>query len=260
MQNNVFEIKNLSFSYDKDKLILNDVSVNIPIGKITVIIGPNGSGKSTLFSLLSKLNNKYSGKILFKGENISCIKRRDYAKMLSVVHQSNVAPSDMTVKRLVSMGRNAYHGPFFSSLNEEDELEINNALNITDTYKLKDRYISELSGGQSQRVWLALALAQSKDVLLLDEITTYLDVHYQYQLLNAIRELNKQFNSTIVLVLHDINQAIRYADNIIIMSDGKVINSGSVSDVITENNISNTYNIKTKIVDILGEKNCIFDK
>jgi iron complex transport system ATP-binding protein len=165
----------------------------------------------------------------------------------------------MTVRKLVSLGRNPFHG-VFSSKNDEDEARIDEALRLTHTKELADRNVGELSGGQLQRVWLALALAQSKEVLLLDEITTYLDVHYQYEILNAIKELNEKFGTTILLVLHDINQALRYADNIVVMKEGKITAIGPPDEVITPQRLLDTYEIKTDIIRIGKDKICLFDR
>ena len=155
------------------------------------------------------------------------------------------------------MGRTPYKNIFSYGQSSEDEFAVKNALKITDTYKYADRMISTLSGGQRQRVWLALALAQNPDILLLDEITTYLDIHYQYEILKLIKELNKDKKLTVLMVLHDINQAIEFSDNAIVMKDGKIISCGETKKVVNKDVIGTTFDVNTQMVDITGRKICV---
>lgn len=258
MPNTIFKLENISFGYAKTTQVLNNISLEIPKGKITALIGPNGCGKTTTFALLTKIYKPRSGAIYFGGEEITNIPRKDYAKKVAAVHQYNTVPNDMTVRQLVYMGRTSYHNQMFSRSNEEDYKAVERALIETDTLEFADRQVKELSGGQMQRVWLALALAQTHETLLLDEITTYLDVHYQYEILNLINKLNKEYQTTVLMVLHDINQTIRYADNIVMMKDGNILATGSADEVITEDLLEKAYDVKARIAYIDGKKFCVF--
>lgn len=250
-------VENLIFGYNKDRLILNDISFELAPNKVTALLGANGSGKSTLFHLLTGRLKPNSGKIIFDGKSIDTIKKREFSQHIAVVHQYNTASEDFTVRKLVEMGRTPYKNIFSYGQSSEDEFAVKNALKITDTYKYADRMISTLSGGQRQRVWLALALAQNPDILLLDEITTYLDIHYQYEILKLIKELNKDKKLTVLMVLHDINQAIEFSDNAIVMKDGKFISCGETKKVVNKDVIDTAFDVNTQMVDIAGRKICV---
>lgn len=252
-------VENLSFGYNKDKLILNDVSFSLAPNKITSLLGANGSGKSTLFHLLTGRLKPLNGRICFDGKSIETIKKRTFSQHIAVVHQYNTAPDDLTVRKLVEMGRTPYKNIFSYGQSIDDETTVENALRITDTYKYADRMISALSGGQRQRVWLALALAQNPDILLLDEITTYLDIHYQYEILNLIKELNKDKKLTVLMVIHDINQAIEFSDNSIVMKDGQIISCGETKNVVNKSVIDSAFDVDTQVIDISGRKICVIE-
>lgn len=240
----LFEIENVSFSYsDELPNVLEGFYGYIEEGKITTIIGPNGSGKSTLLHLLTCENKNYTGSISLSGMPISSIKLRDFAKKVAVVHQKNIAPLDITVKDIVSYGRIPYKNFMMNNLNDYDYKTIDKAIEITGLKSYENSMVSNLSGGQQQRVWIAMALAQDTDILFLDEPTTYLDIKYQLDILKLVKNLNKRYGITVVMVLHDINQAIRYSDNIIAMNNGHLAAIGAPEKIITENLIKDVYQL-----------------
>lgn len=256
---NVLSIEHICCSYDKNTEILHDVSATFQAGKITALIGANGSGKSTLLNLIAGMMKPDSGRILLNGADTAALKRTVVAQNIAVVHQSNTAPGDMTVEKLVLAGRTPYQKMFRSS-KKEDMDAVRKALYDTDTVEYAERAVSSLSGGQMQRVWLAMALAQDTDILLLDEITTYLDIHYQIEILHLIKELNRKKNMTIVMVLHDINLAIEFCDEIIIMKNGCITAQGEIDKAVNENILSEAFEVSSKIVLIDGKKHCIFSR
>ncbi|HDX9491771.1 ABC transporter ATP-binding protein [Bacillus thuringiensis] len=236
------EIKNVTFSYDNVTNRLKSVSSEIEIGKITTIIGPNGCGKSTLLSVMSRNHVPSSGEVILDGKAISEYKPKELARKLAVVHQQNEAPADITVEKLISFGRMPYKN-IFSPQTDEDREAIERALVCTNLQSKRDKPIYALSGGERQRVWIAMTLAQNTPMLFLDEPTTYLDIYYQLEILELVKELNEVYGLTIVMVLHDINQAIRYSDHIIVMKDGEIITKGNPNDVITEEMVKAIYGV-----------------
>ena len=239
----LFSIQDLTFAYG-DRPILKHLNLDVKKGKVTTIIGSNGCGKSTLFSLMTKNLKPLGGKILLKNTNISDISLKAYAKEVAIVHQYNKAPDDLTVEALVEYGRTPYRKLTGSIDETVDRQMVLRAMKITGTYPFKDKYVSELSGGQRQRVWIAMALAQGTDTIFLDEPTTYLDIRYQLQLLRLIKALNEKYKTSIIMVLHDINQAINYSDEIIALSkEGEVVVQGAPSDVITTEALKKVYGI-----------------
>lgn len=244
------EVKELEFSYGKEK-VLNHISFNIPKGKITTLIGANGCGKSTLFNVMTKNLKAHKGDIFLEGKNINEISLRQFAKQVSIVHQYNVAPRDLAVEKLIGYGRIA-HSNFCKKDRKLDEELIHWSMEITGVKEFKDRRLSDLSGGQRQRVWIAMALAQNTKILFLDEPTTYLDIRYQIEILKLIKRLNMEYGITIVAVLHDINQAIHYSDEILAMKGGKIIAQGEPRDIATEKILRKIYDIDLK-VETVGE-------
>ncbi|PEQ08351.1 ABC transporter ATP-binding protein [Bacillus toyonensis] len=236
------EIKNVTFSYDNVTNRLKSVSSEIEIGKITTIIGPNGCGKSTLLSVMSRNHAPSSGEVILDGKAISEYKPKEFARKLAVVHQQNEAPADITVEKLISFGRMPYKN-IFSPQTDEDREAIERALVCTNLQSKRDKPIYALSGGERQRVWIAMTLAQNTPMLFLDEPTTYLDIYYQIEILELVKELNEVYGLTIVMVLHDINQAIRYSNHIIVMKDGEIVTKGNPNDVITEEMVKAIYGV-----------------
>lgn len=248
----VFEIADLSFSYG-DNHVIRDLSVNISEGKITTLIGANGCGKSTLFNLITKNLKPRSGTIKLGGTDISAIKLRDYAKQVAIVHQYNTAPDDISVEKLVGYGRTPHRGFGQPGNSEEDEGKIALAMQITNIEKFRDRAVSQLSGGQKQRVWIAMALAQDTKILFLDEPTTYLDIRYQLDILRLVKRLKTEYNITVVMVLHDINQSLYYSDEIIAMKDGAIIAQGEPEQVISEQLIKDVYDVDLRLTEVDGK-------
>ena len=239
------EIKNLEFGYNED-LVIKGVSFNIEKGKFVSIIGPNGSGKSTLLKTINHLYIPTKGSILVDGININNMKKRDLAKKIALVPQDTVVDYDFTVEEIVLMGRHPYKNRFQKE-DEGDYKIINESLEMTNTLKLKKRLITEISGGERQRVIIAKALAQKPTIILLDEPTSHLDINHQMDILNLLRKLNKEHGTTIVLVIHDINLAARYSDEIILINKGEISDMGKPEDIITNNNIESIYNLKVAI-------------
>lgn len=252
MASNVFTIKNLSFAYGRQQ-VLKNLDLELHEGKITTLIGANGCGKSTLFNLMTKNLHPDAGEIFLRDSKITDMRLKDFAKEVSIVHQYNTAPVDLSVEKLVGYGRTPYHTMGLFTDPKEDEEKIRWALEITHTYKHKDKPVSELSGGQKQRVWIAMALAQGTQVLFLDEPTTFLDIRYQLQILTLIRQLNREYGITIVMVLHDINQSLYYSDEIVAMKDGKMIAHGLPEEIITGDLVKEVYDVELNIQDVDGK-------
>lgn len=238
----MIEIKNLSFSYNKNQEFMKDINLKVSEGEITTILGPNGSGKSTLLSMLTGINKNFQGQIIIEGENIKNLKQKEIAKKIASLHQHNSVPGDIKVSELVSYGR-IPHKSYFSSTTKEDEDIVQWAIKRTGLEKLKDKAVLDLSGGERQRVFLSMALAQKSKILFLDEPTTYLDIYHQIELLELVKELKEREKLTIVMVLHDINQALTYSDNIIVMKKGQVISSGKTKDIINMKLLEEVYNV-----------------
>lgn len=250
---NVIRIENLDFSYGRQQVI-KKLSLNIKRGKITTLIGANGCGKSTLFNLITKNLKADRGNIFFDEIDINKIKLKDFAKKVSIVHQNNTAPYDITVEKLVSYGRTPYQSFGISKDLKQDREKIERAMKITGITELKDKQLNKLSGGQIQRVWLAMALAQDTGVLFLDEPTTYLDISYQIQILKIIQKLQADLNLTVIMVLHDINQALYYSDELIAMQGGSVIANGRPQNIINKELIKKVYDMEPVIKNVDGKQ------
>lgn len=239
------EIKEISFSYGEDSFI-RDLSGKIETGKVTTILGPNGSGKSTLLNILVRQLKPGEGDVILEGKSIAQMPVKEIAKKIAMVHQQNTAPSDLTVERLVQFGRMP-HQTIFSAQDDEAEETVDWALAVTNLTKLRKKSIGQLSGGERQRAWIAMALAQKTDILFLDEPTTYLDIFYQLEILTLVKKLNREYKITVVMVLHDINQAMQFSDNLIIMKRGAICYEGNVKDGITEERLKEVYGIRALV-------------
>ena len=232
--------------------MLRGVSVKIEEGKITTIMGANGCGKSTLFSLMTKNLYPKKGNIFLRGKNIQNLNLKEFARQVSIVQQYNTASDDITVERLVSFGRTP-HRKMMQSRTEEDERLTEWAMEVTGILAYRDREVARLSGGQRQRVWIAMALAQNTKILFLDEPTTYLDIRYQIEILELVKKLNREYGITIVMVLHDINQAIAFSDRVVGLKDGHVTVDGVPEEVINPDSIQELYGIRLEVTKVEGQ-------
>ena len=226
-------VEHLTFHYDNDPPVLRDLSLTIRSGAITTLMGANGCGKSTLLQILTKNLKPDSGTIRFDQAELSAISLKEFARRAAIVHQKNTAPDDLTVERLVAYGRLPYSSIFKAGLDQENQAQVERALALTDLTELRDRRVGALSGGQRQRAFIAMALAQNTKLLFLDEPTTFLDVRYQVEILRLVERLNKEEGITIVMVLHDINQALSYSDEVIGLLDGQVSIQGPPEEDMT---------------------------
>lgn len=242
------EFKKINFSYgaSSEHQFIQNLSASIIPNKITTIIGPNGSGKSTLLNLLVNQLKPNSGDVILEGKNLNTYKAKELAKKIAIVYQQNSAPGDLTVEKLVQFGRSPYQSMFCNDDPEEENV-VAWALEVTKLTHMAQKRVSELSGGERQRAWIAMSLAQKTDILFLDEPTTYLDIFFQYEILNLVKELNREYGMTIVMVLHDINQAIQFSDDIIIMKSGQIVYKGNVEEGITIDRMRQVYGITADI-------------
>lgn len=237
--------EDLSIGYG-ERLIVKSLSIKIPDRKITTIIGPNGCGKSTLLKAITRIISHQSGSILLDGNDISKVNTKILAKQMAILPQTPESASGLTVGELVSYGRFPYQKGF-GRLTKKDYEVIDWALDVTGTIDYKFRPVDALSGGQRQRVWIAMALAQETEIIFLDEPTTYLDMAHQLEVLELLQKLNHEQQRTIVMVLHDLNQAARFADHIIALKDGEIVKAGTCEEVISQKVLRKVFNIDAVI-------------
>lgn len=239
------EAVNLKVKYG-DKEVLRNINFHVSDKEIVTIIGPNGSGKSTLIKALSRCLKITEGTVSLYGKNINNISTKTIAQKMAILPQVKNISADITVGNLVSYGRYP-HLRFGKRLNTEDKDIINWAIQKTGLVDLKNRHVATLSGGERQRAWIAMALAQKPKILLLDEPTTYLDVSYQLEILELIKDLNKSLNLTVVMVLHDLNQAARYSDNIFVLNEGEIFEWGNPESIIRSTLLKDIFRIESHI-------------
>ena len=239
--------KNLNISYGNLDIV-KDLNLDIPKGKITTIIGSNGCGKSTILKTIARIIQPKSGDIFVNNINIKEQSPKELAKVMAVLPQSPQAPSGLTVEELIAYGRFP-HQKGFGKMRKEDNDIVTWALQSTGIEEFRDRPIEALSGGQRQRAWIAMALAQQTDILILDEPTTYLDLAHQLEILKLLEELNRKQGTTIVMVIHELNNAARFADHMIGVKKGKVVCQGTAHEVMTKENLKELFNIDAEIVE-----------
>lgn len=238
-------VQNLSVAYD-NTTIIEDMSLTFPKGKISIIIGGNGCGKSTLLKTIARINKPKQGEIFINNKDIKKIKEKDIAKEVAFLPQGPVCPSGLTVRELVAYGRFP-HQKMIGGLNSHDQEMIDWAIEQTGLSAFADREVENLSGGQRQRAWIAMTLAQETEIIMLDEPTTYLDLSYQLEVLEILERLNKEKKITVIIVLHEINNAFRFADHIIGLKKGKIICQGRPIEAINKENLKEIYGIEADL-------------
>jgi iron complex transport system ATP-binding protein len=236
----------VTLAYD-DHVVVRGLDLQLTEGSFTAIVGPNGCGKSTLLRALGRLMRPASGQVLLDGQAIARTPTREVAKVLGLLPQAPVAPEGLTVGDLVARGRHP-HQSWLRQWSRDDEAVVAEALSWTDMSELADRPVDELSGGQRQRAWISMALAQGTDLLLLDEPTTYLDLSHQIDVLELVGRLHAERGRTVVVVLHDLNLAARYAQRLVAMKDGVLVSSGRPEEVLTEQLLADVFDLEARIL------------
>ncbi|NIK12812.1 ABC transporter ATP-binding protein [Alkalibacillus almallahensis] len=251
------QTEQLSLGY-KDELVIEELDLTIPKGEITAFIGSNGCGKSTLLKSLARLLKPKDGSVELAGKDIDKTSTKEIARQLAIMPQSPQAPEGLTVLQLVKQGRYPYQS-WYKQWSEEDEDAVQYALDVTGIKEFEDRTVDSLSGGQRQRAWIAMTLAQDTDIILLDEPTTFLDLTHQIDILDLLSELNEQEGRTIVMVLHDLNLACRYADHIVAIQGKSVFEQGDPDEIITPQLIHSVFGLQCQVTcdPICGSPMCI---
>ena len=237
----MLELINVQKDYGRFKL---NCSLEVKAGCVTGLIGQNGAGKSTLLSIITRLMKRDLGEVYIEGKEISQWDKKELSKKIAILKQSNNLNMRLTIRELVSFGRFPYCE---GRLTEEDEKFVDDAIEYMNLVDIQNKYLDELSGGQRQRAWIAMTLAQETEIIMLDEPTTYLDMSYQLEVLEVLQKLNKEKNITVVIVLHELNNACRFADNIIGLKKGKIICQGRPLDVINKENLKEIYGIDANL-------------
>ncbi|MFI6699785.1 ABC transporter ATP-binding protein [Streptomyces sp. NPDC050509] len=238
--------RELTLAYE-DRTVVHALDLAVPDGRVTVIVGPNACGKSTTLRALGRLLRPKGGSVLLDGTELARIPTRRIAQSIGLLPQSPVAPEAITVADLVARGRQP-HQHWWQQWSDEDERAVTDAMARTDVTALAERPVDELSGGQRQRVWIAMALAQETELLLLDEPTTFLDIAHQVEVLDLVRRLNHEQGRTVVIVLHDLNQAARYADHLVAMKAGRIVAEGAPGEIVTAELVREVFGLESVVV------------
>ncbi|WP_172387902.1 ABC transporter ATP-binding protein [Streptomyces sp. MNP-20] len=238
--------RELTLAYE-DRTVVHALDLAIPDGAVTVVVGPNACGKSTTLRALGRLLKPRGGAVLLDGEELAKLPTRRIAQRIGLLPQTPVAPEAITVADLVARGRQP-HQRWWQQWSDADERAVTEAMERTDVTALAERAVDELSGGQRQRVWIAMALAQETELLLLDEPTTYLDIAHQVEVLDLVRQLNHDRGRTVAVVLHDLNQAARYADHLVAMKEGRVVAEGAPRDIVTAELVRDVFGLACVVV------------
>lgn len=250
----MFKINNVNKNYGFQK-VLSEINLEIPQNKLTCIIGPNGAGKSTLLNAISRLIKVDKGDILIDSKNLKDWDKKELSKTLSIMKQLNNINVRLTIADLVAFGRYPYSE---DRLTENDYQKINEALEYTGLSSIKDKYIDELSGGQKQRTYIAMTLAQDTEYILLDEPLNNLDIKHILEVMHLLKKLVEEQNKTIILVVHDINIASTFADYIVAMKNGEIIESGLTEDIINNEILYKIYEINFQIENFKNKKFCLY--
>lgn len=238
--------KQLNISYG-ELSIVDDLNISIPEGKITALVGANGSGKSTILKTMARIMKPKSGAVFLDGKSIHGQSTKEVARQLAILPQNPTAPEGLTVSELVTYGRFP-HQKGFGSLTREDKDFVRWAIEMTGMAEFADRPVDQLSGGQRQRAWIAMALAQGTDILFLDEPTTFLDMAHQLEVLKLLQKLNEEEKRTIVMVVHDLNHATRYAQHMVAIKRGRVVSAGTPEEVVTADVLREVFGIEADII------------
>ena len=228
--------------------VLDSVSLEAGDGKVTTILGPNGSGKSTILKAVTGMLQPAAGSIRLNGRALSTFSRKEVARNLCLVSQRHEAPADVSVRELVGFGRHPHHR-WFSALNAADHRIIDEAIEQTGLQDLRERNLATLSGGEAQKAWIAMALAQRPQILLLDEPTTYLDIAHQLDVLELVARINREQGLSVVMVLHDLNHASSYSDDLVVLHRGRVACSGTPREILTHQTLASVYQVHAEISD-----------
>ena len=250
----MFSIKNLTKTYE-DQTVVNDVSIDLPHGKVISMIGPNGAGKSTVLGMISRLIARTSGTVEFRGRDVNAWESRELARHLAILTQSNNVQMKLTVRELVAFGRFPHSG---SALSAADWEIVDRSIRYMELEPFAERFIDEMSGGQRQRAFIAMVLAQDTEYILFDEPTNNLDIYHATQMMKLVRRLCDELGKTVILVLHEINLAAFYSDFICAFKDGRIAAWGTVADVMTPETLKRIYGVEFQIHEIDGKPLAIF--